>query len=73
MKKHVSQFIDDWFRDVQSGDAGVFAGAGLSVPAGFVDWRQLLQPLADEMNLNIANEYDLVAVGSVRNFVCGRA
>nr|WP_210273501.1 SIR2 family protein [Rhizobium leguminosarum] len=45
-----------------AGNAAVFAGAGLSVPAGFVDWRNLLRPLADDLDLDIDRETDLVAV-----------
>jgi len=62
LKPHVTNFIDDYFRDVESGDAAIFAGAGLSVPAGFVDWRELLRPLAGELDLDIARETDLVSV-----------
>ena len=62
MKTRVIQFIDDYFRDIETGDAGIFAGAGLSVPAGFVDWRELLRPLANEIDLDISRESDLVAV-----------
>ncbi|GAA0334802.1 SIR2 family protein [Sphingomonas oligophenolica] len=45
-----------------AGNAAVFAGAGLSVPAGFVDWKELLRPLADELDLDIDRESDLVSV-----------
>ena len=62
LKPHVIRFIDDYFRDVETGDAGIFAGAGLSVPAGFVDWRELLRPLANEIDLDIMRESDMVAV-----------
>lgn len=62
MKPHVIRFIDDYFRDIETGDAGIFAGAGLSVPAGFVDWRELLRPLASEIDLDIMRESDMVAV-----------
>lgn len=44
------------------GNAAIFAGAGLSVPAGYVDWRALVKPLSDELGLNINLEDDLVAV-----------
>lgn len=44
------------------GDAGAFVGAGLSRPAGFVDWRGLLRECAIELGLDIDQEHDLVAV-----------
>lgn len=58
-KKHL---IDQFLKEVESGDAAIFAGAGLSVSAGFVDWKGLLKDLADELNLDIEQEYDLVSL-----------
>ncbi|MBY8169701.1 SIR2 family protein [Vibrio fluvialis] len=60
-------FITNFLREIQDGNAAVFAGAGLSIGAGFVDWRNLLKPLADELNLDITHEQDLV---SVAQFFC---
>ena len=58
----IARFIDEYFKELEAGNAAVFAGAGLSVPAGYVDWRELLRPLAEELGLNIDLESDLVAV-----------
>jgi len=62
MKAAVRQFVTDYLGEVVAGDAAVFAGAGLSVPAGYVDWRELIRPLAEELDLNIELETDLVGV-----------
>ncbi len=62
MKDAIRQFVDEYLSEVLEGNAAVFAGAGLSVPAGYVDWRELLRPLAKELKLNIDLEDDLVAV-----------
>ncbi|EPE98431.1 SIR2 family protein [Rhizobium grahamii] len=62
MNRDVSRFIDDYFGEMIAGNAAILAGAGLSVPAGFVDWRELVRPLADELELDIDRETDLVAV-----------
>lgn len=62
MKLAVRQFIDDYLSEVLAGNAAVFAGAGLSVPAGYVNWRELIRPLAEELQLNIDLESDLVGV-----------
>ncbi|BCJ92160.1 hypothetical protein IZ6_28950 [Terrihabitans soli] len=62
MKPAVSDFIEDFLGELLEGSAAIFAGAGLSVPAGFVDWRELIRPLAKEVGLNIDLESDLVAV-----------
>lgn len=44
------------------GYAAVFAGAGLSRAAGFVDWKGLLTEFAEELGLDLEVESDLVAV-----------
>jgi NAD-dependent SIR2 family protein deacetylase len=62
MKPHLASFIDDYLGEMVDGNAAIFAGAGLSVPAGYVDWRALLRPLSDELGLQINLENDLVAV-----------
>ena len=58
MKKE--RFIKKFTKAVQEGNAAVFAGAGTSVDAGFVDWKKLVEPFADEIDLDIEKETDLV-------------
>ncbi|MBE2262434.1 MAG: SIR2 family protein [Burkholderiaceae bacterium] len=58
----LERFIQDYSDAMRQGNAAIFAGAGLSVAAGFVDWKGLLQPLAEELNLDMAREHDLVRV-----------
>jgi hypothetical protein len=62
MNRDVQLFIDDYFKDVASGNAAIFAGAGLSAPAGFVNWKGLMRPLADELGVDIELESDLIAI-----------
>lgn len=47
---------------MHAGNAAMFIGAGLSRPAGFVDWRELLYEIAKEIDLEVEKEHDLVAV-----------
>lgn len=56
----VDKFVDEYSTALRDGVAAVFAGAGLSVAAGFVNWRGLLKPLADELSLSLDREHDLV-------------
>ena len=56
------QFLREYIKAIRDGNAAIFAGAGLSRASGFVDWRMLLKPLADDINLNLEDEYDLPAV-----------
>lgn len=59
-KKHV--FLKDYTRAIREGDAALFVGAGISRAAGYVDWKQLLREVADELELSVDRETDLVAL-----------
>lgn len=62
------QFIREYVKAIRDGNAAIFAGAGLSRPSGFVIWKDLLRPLAENIGLNIDYEHDLPAVAQyVRN------
>ena len=61
-------FLKEYIKAIRDGRAAVFAGAGLSRPSGFVDWKDLLRPLADNIGINIDDEHDLPLVAQyVRN------
>lgn len=62
MNSDVNGFISRFLSEIVGGNAAIFAGAGLSVPAGFVDWASLVRPLAEELNLDVDKESDMVAV-----------
>ena len=55
-------FINAFVTEINNGDAAIFAGAGLSASLGFVNWKGLLKDLADELNLNIDKEHDLLSI-----------
>ena len=44
-----------------SDELAIFAGAGLSVPSGYVNWKELLRQFSDSIGLNIDKEYDLIS------------
>jgi len=48
MDRDIELFIRDFLKEVREDNAAIFAGAGLSAPAGYVNWRDLLRPLAEE-------------------------
>ncbi|TMP85497.1 hypothetical protein CWC05_18320 [Pseudoalteromonas ruthenica] len=58
----VESFIKDYVKKLHEGTASVFAGAGLSIPAGFVNWPDLLRDIAHELGLDIDIETDLVSI-----------
>jgi hypothetical protein len=58
----VRAFISSFADDIADGGAAIFAGAGLSVPSGFVNWTDLLREIAAELGLDVDRESSLVAV-----------
>lgn len=45
---------------LNEGCAAIIAGAGLSAPAGFVNWPGLLKDVAEELNFKIESHTNLV-------------
>ena len=58
----ISDFKKSYAKAIQEGYAAIFAGAGLSKASGFVDWKELLDDLAKEIDLDVEKESDLVEV-----------
>lgn len=58
----LERFYTEYTRALREGTAALFAGAGLSVPAGYVDWKKLLEPLASNLGLDVRQETDLPAL-----------
>jgi len=58
-----NRFIRKLSEDLQEENLALFAGAGLSVAAGFVNWANLLKPIAEDLKLDIEKErVDLVSL-----------
>lgn len=62
MKNDLIQFVKKYLKALDDNNAAIFAGAGLSIPAGYVNWRELLREVADELGLEIDKEDDLIAL-----------
>lgn len=60
--RQIEAFINKFVEELEQENAAIFAGAGLSVSAGLVDWRGLLRPVANELGLDIDQEHDLIAL-----------
>lgn len=58
----IETFKRNYVKAIMDGNAAVFAGAGLSRPSGFVVWKELLRPLAEEIGIIIDKETDLTAI-----------
>jgi hypothetical protein len=49
-------------KELDEGNLAIFAGAGFSRAAGYVDWKNLLRPIADDLDLDVEKEWDLVTL-----------
>src|SRR5258708_39495716 len=58
----IDSFIETYVQAVHDQNAAVFAGAGLSIPAGMVDWKGLLRNIAREIGLDVKKEEDLITL-----------
>lgn len=56
------QLLRDFSKAILNDEAALFIGAGISVGAGFVDWRGLLRDIATDLKLNVDDEHDLIAL-----------
>ena len=56
------ELIRKYVDAIREGNAAIFAGAGLSRPSGYVDWKGLLRPLASDIDLDVDKENDLLSV-----------
>ena len=61
-ENEIEIFIKDFIKDLNEGTASIFAGAGLSVPAGYVNWSELMTEIAQDLGLDINNEKDLISL-----------
>ena len=62
MKKEIKNFIKKYVEEIENQNAALFIGAGFSKPSGYVDWKELLKGIAEELDLDINKENDLVSL-----------
>jgi len=58
----IDSFIDTYVQALHDQNAAVFVGAGLSIPAGMVDWKGLLKNIARDIGLDVKKEEDLITL-----------
>jgi hypothetical protein len=56
------KFMREFSKAILADEAALFVGAGVSVGAGFVDWRELLRDIAKDLKLNVDEEHDLITL-----------
>lgn len=60
--REIESFIRDFVKDLAENNVAVFAGAGMSKAAGFVNWAELLRDIAEEVGLSVDKEHDLISL-----------
>ena len=65
-----SEFVREYTRELHNKNAAVFAGAGLSMAVGYVDWKGLLKTVIQDLRLNPKKEHDLVTLAQ---YYCNQA
>lgn len=58
----LNKFIRQYADAITEGYAAVLAGAGLSRPSGYVNWKELLLDFAESIDLDIEKEHDLIEI-----------
>lgn len=54
--------LNNFQREMDSDTVAFFLGAGMSRPAGFVSWKELMREIAEELDLDVDKETDLIAL-----------
>lgn len=62
MIKPKDKLIKQFTMAIRQGNAAIFAGAGLSRASGYADWKTFLRPFAEELQLDVEKETDLLAI-----------
>jgi hypothetical protein len=65
-----SEFLREFTRELRNKNVSVFAGAGLSMASGYVDWKGLLRDVIRDLRLDPNKEDDLVTVAQ---YHCNKA
>ncbi|MEI5997849.1 SIR2 family protein [Paraburkholderia bengalensis] len=60
--REIEAFVKEFVQDIGNNTAAVFAGAGMSKSAGYVDWPELLRDIALEVGLKVEREHDLISL-----------
>lgn len=55
---NIEEFIDAYVVALQQDRAAVFLGAGTSKTCGYVDWAELMRPVARHLDLDVTQETD---------------
>lgn len=61
ISKEQINYLNSMVNFLQSGHLSIFAGAGISIDSGFVDWKGLMKPIIEQLGVNPNIDLSLVA------------
>jgi len=56
------EFLRDFTKEILKSSAALFIGSGLSRPAGYVGWKDILKEAAGDIGLDVEKESDLISL-----------
>jgi Sir2- and TIR-associating SLOG family/SIR2-like domain len=62
MDRKIEAFVKEFVNELAENNIAIFAGAGMSKAAGYVDWAELLEEIAEELGLEIDKESDFISL-----------
>lgn len=62
IKRTKEAFLREIGKELEEDNVAIFAGSGLSAPAGYVSWAELLRSVATDIGLDVDKEHDLVTL-----------
>ena len=61
-KDEIDHFLTEYSKQILGGDAALFLGSGVSRDSGFPSWSALLEPCANELGIDLSDNYDLYSI-----------
>lgn len=62
MKREIKTLIKNFSDRIINNEAALFIGAGISHGSGYVNWKELMKDVAEELELDIDQENDLIEI-----------
>ena len=72
MNRDKEAFLREIGKELEEDNVAIFAGSGLSAPAGYVSWQELLRSTAKDIGLDVDKEHDLVTLAQYHLNVNGQ-
>ncbi|ACZ11005.1 Uncharacterised protein [Sebaldella termitidis] len=71
MDRKILKFIDKYVKEINESNAAIFLGAGFSVDSGCINWKELLEDIAEDLGLDIEKESDLISLAQYHKNTLG--